>query len=157
MTSQFPPDYNRPDPARQVPRDLSVWPRELRWSYWVFVAAAVVMVVSALAAFFGPGDTATGELADYLHANRQFMAWTNLAGALVIVLVAPQLARPMKHARTILAAVAGIVSFLNILAIAVRVGGLLLILIVLLLVAGLVLMYRPGPNAFVKEHTRPKF
>lgn len=150
----FPQDYNRRPKKEREPLDLTVWPKDLTWAYWVFVAAAVVMVVSALAGFFAQ-DSSTGALSDFLRSNRMFVAWANLIGALIIAFVAPQLARPMKHARSILAAVTGLSAFFNIAAVAIGAGGLFLIVIVILLVAGTYLMYRPDPNEFVRERTRP--
>ena len=83
------------------------------------------------------------------------MSWTNLAAAIIIALVAPQLARAMKHARTILAAVVGLSCFFNIAAIAIGAGGLLLVAIPFLLLGATVLMYRPDANEFIRENNRP--
>lgn len=149
----FPHDYNRRPAGRREPLDVSVWPKDLRWAYWVFVAAAIVMVVSALAGFFAT-DSSSGEAAEFLRSNRTFVAWSNLIGAIVIAFIAPQLARPMKHARSVLAAVTGLSAFCNIAAVAIGAGGLFLIAIVIFLVAGTYLMYRPDPNVFVRERTR---
>ena len=154
--TNYPKDYNREARRKPEPVDLTVWPKDLRWAYWVFVAAAVVMAASGLVGFFGQNQEATGEFAEFLKANRHFVSAVNLGGAVIIALIAPQLSRAMKHGRSILAAVVGLGSFCNVAAIAIGAGGLLLVLIVALLVTATYLMYRPAPNEFVRERNRPR-
>lgn len=152
--TNYPKDYNRTPAKDRGPVDLTVWPKELRWAYWAFVVAAVIMVVSGLAGFFYQADNLPADVAGFLNSNRLFLSWSNIIGAVIIAVFAPQLSRPMKHARSVLAAVVGLSCFFNIAAIAIGVGGLSLIGIVVALLAGTYLMYRPVPNEYVRENTR---
>ena len=155
MTNAFPHDYNRAARGQKKPVDLEVWPNSLKYAYWVFVVAAVYLALTGLAGFFGPGDSSKTAFSQFRAENRHFVSWTNLAAAIIIALVAPQLARAMKHARTILAAVVGLSCFFNIAAIAIGAGGLLLVAIPFLLLGATVLMYRPDANEFIRENNRP--
>ncbi|APT91826.1 hypothetical protein CPHO_01670 [Corynebacterium phocae] len=154
--TQYPPDYNRPAARKKAPISLDAWPRPLRWAYWVFVLAAIVMTVSGLVGWFDHPEPATGAWAEYFQNNRHFVAGANLVAAVIISVLAPQLSRAMKHARTGLAAVVFISCFFNIAAIAVGVGGLMLVVIVVLLLTATVLMYRPQANEFIRERNRER-
>lgn len=139
-----PADYNRPAaPARQ---EVTECPLSLRWAYWVFVVAAVVMLVSVLAAVFGPSD-----IDSFTRTNRTFVAVTNGIGAVALVFAAALLPRGSGRARILAAVVVALVSFCDVAAVAIGVGGMALVAIPVLLVAGTYLMFRPAANAFVRQ------
>ncbi|WIM73121.1 hypothetical protein QP028_05670 [Corynebacterium suedekumii] len=52
MPSMFPGMYADPNDPNRRPRtpagDPDTWPASLRWSYWLSVAAAIVMVLAGL-------------------------------------------------------------------------------------------------------------
>ena len=50
-----PRDYNRAARNTLAKEGLDVWPRPLRWAYWVLVVSAVIMLVSGMVGIFGSG------------------------------------------------------------------------------------------------------
>ncbi len=112
------------------------------------------MVLSSLAGFFGPAagpghsagdatahDATANELARYLQTNRNVVAWANLGGGIGIAVLAPHLHR-LRWARHLLCALVGLACFINVAAVALGVGGLVLLAIPVLTLAATLAMFR---------------
>lgn len=151
-----PVDYNRSSAGREASKAAgAAWPQQLQWAYYLLLAASVLMVVSALSGFFAPevpAETQGSAGWEFFTRNRLVVAGVNVVGAVLIGLFAPQLSRGHRTSRRVLAAVIALVAFVNVVAVLLRVGGLILLLIVVLAALAGLLMYRPAASAFIREH-----
>lgn len=157
--TEYPQDLNRAGRqarAKQLGDGTQV-PAALRVATMLFTLAAILAIGSALVGLFATPDAGTGEVADFVHGNRRFVSILNIIGGIVIAAFAPQMSRPLKHARTVLAVTVFIVSFANIAAIAIGIGGLFLVAVPVLLMAATYAMFRPAANEFVRAGTYRPF
>ena len=152
-----PRDYNRAARNSSANQNLDMWPRPLRWAYWVLVVSAVIMLVSGMVGIFGSGgpqaEPQNAQVAEYLHSNRLFVAVTNAVGAILLALFAAQLAAGSKWARRIITVVIAFALFTNIAALALGIGGLGLLIIPITLLVALALLFQPQSNRFIKDRS----
>ncbi|MFW9042924.1 tellurium resistance protein TerC [Corynebacterium striatum] len=162
-----PVDYNRAGRKKKGAEDSAAaanhanwWPSSLRFSYWVLVIAAVIMLVSGMVGLFGDSGAeevaASPEVAEYLSRNRNFVAISNIVCAIIMAVCSAQLAHGSKWSRRIITIAIAVTLFVNVAAMALGVGGLILIVIPVVLAVALLLLYRPDSNQFIREHN-PRF
>lgn len=134
-----PRDYNR-----SARREVAPSTAPLIWGYRIFLVAAVVMLLSAFIGFSSLDDVPV-----YVRSNRLTVAIVNAVGAVLLVIGASLL--PSGRGRVLCSIVTGIASFVAVAALAIGIGGLLLMVIPLLLISGIFMIFRPAANLFVKE------
>lgn len=164
MPSMFPGMYADPNDPNRRPRtpagDPDTWPASLRWSYWLSVAAAIVMVLAGLVmltenpqAASDANPEAGRDLIEAFRGNLRFVGIANIITGLLIAALAAQLRSGSRLSRRILLVVIALAVFLNVVAFAIQVGGLAMILIVILLALAAFLMFRPDANHYVAYKT----
>ncbi|RNE48952.1 hypothetical protein C5L39_06615 [Corynebacterium alimapuense] len=145
-----PDDLNRsPASPRTAP---DVLPRSLKWSYYLSVAAAIVMVVSGLVLLTGTypaGSPASQEVIDAFLSNVRFMGVFNIVAGLVIAALVAQLKSGSVISRRVLVGVIVVTIFSNVVAFAIQVGGIAMIVIVVLLAVAALLMFRPDASRYI--------
>ncbi|WP_018297846.1 hypothetical protein [Corynebacterium lubricantis] len=150
--SAHPDDRNRRYDEPEVGDD---WPRSLQIGFWLIVAGAIMMVLTAMlmvAAGF-PGDPADTELRDAYMRNMWFMAIFNVIVALVMGGAASYLRKGSKNARRVVAVCIALACFFNALAFALRVGALSMMVIVVLLAFAALFIFRPTANAYISAQS----
>lgn len=150
-----PIDYNRRPRRTQKDgeQDTSTWPAQLRIAYWVFVVAAVIMLTAGIVGIGASTKVVTGigpEARDFITFNVRFAAISNIVGAVVIAACAAQLAGGSTWARRAIVLVSAYAMFVNVAALIVGVGELLLLFIPMVLMVGIYFLFHPNSNAFIK-------
>lgn len=146
---QGPVDYNRKYTAPRIPQETS--PSSLRWSYWILVVAAVVMLCAGFIGIFGTGSEPAIEEPGAVTFNRYLIAGTNIVGAILFSLFSPQLAQGSKIARRVITVTAAVVLFVIVAGFLIGVSGFFLVIIPVLVAAALLMMFRPASNDYISK------
>ncbi|WIM68020.1 hypothetical protein QP027_01060 [Corynebacterium breve] len=127
------------------------WPLSLKIGFWLVVAGAVAMLVTAMQmiAIGFPGDPADTEMRDAYMRNMWFVSVVNVVLALVMGGAASYLRQGNKKARLIVVICIALACFFNVIAFAIRVGGIAMMVVVVLLAFGAFFIFRPAANAYV--------
>lgn len=153
MPSMFPSFSAHPDdPNRRYHVEVGDdWPRSLQIGFWLVVVGAVVMLVTAMMMITTgyPGDPADTAMRTAFMRNMWFVAVMNIILALVMGAAASYLRQGSRNARRIVAACIALACVFNVMAFAIRVGGLALMLVVVLLAFASLFLFRPAVNAYI--------
>ncbi|MHA2787981.1 hypothetical protein ACXZ66_02365 [Corynebacterium sp. S7] len=154
MPSMFPSFSAHPDDRNrryEEPKVGDDWPRALQIGFWLIVVGAILMVLSALLMISAgfPGDPADTEMRDAYMRNMWFLSVFNIVAALIMGGAAPYLRQGSKKARRILAVCIALACFFNVAGFALRVGGLVMMVIVVILAFAALFIFRPTSNAYI--------
>lgn len=156
----FPGMYTSPDDPNRGPRkvaageDGDTWPTPLRWGYYLSVAGAILMVFTGLVVLtqdFHGDAGASAEVIEAFRRNIRFLGSFNIIAGLVIAALAAQLKVGGRISRRVMAVVFALAVFFNIVAFAIQVGGFSMLLIVVLLGAAAVMLFRPESNRHIQR------
>lgn len=154
MPSMFPSFSSHPDDLNRRYNEPSTgedWPRSLQIGFWLIVAGAIMMLLTAMLmiATGFPGDPADTEMRDAYMRNMWFMSIFNILVGLVMGGAASYLRMGSKNARRIVAVCIALACFFNAAAFALRVGALSMMVVVVLLALAALFIFRPAANAYI--------
>lgn len=156
MAGMFPTMVSDPnDPNRRHREQKETagaeWPKPLRTSFWLFIAACVLMLLTGMMLLSGGfPDGADEAFREPFMRNMRFTAWGNILLALALGSAAAYFQRGSAPARRFAAGFSALAIFLNIAAFALRVSGWASFFIVVLLAVAVWLMFRPAANEWVR-------
>lgn len=156
MAGMFPTMVADPnDPNRRFNTAASsTWPRSLKIGYWMILASAVVMLVSALLMLrAGVPEKLDADVATTFRQNLRIAAYGNIVLALCLTAAAAFFERGSKVARRWASAFIMLAIFLNFAGFFVGVSGWSSFVIVVLLGLAVFFIFRPQANAFVDHRS----
>lgn len=150
-----PNDRNR----RHTDAATETWPTPLKVAYWLVVAAAVLMLVTAVDLFatvflgtYLPPDLDT-DVTRSLLLNTRIVAVGNIVLALGLAACAAFFERGSKRARRVASVLVMLTAFVNLAGFFVHAVGFVAFAIVVLLAFAGFFMFRPAANAFVDHRS----
>ncbi|MBA4505171.1 hypothetical protein ACUY28_03345 [Corynebacterium sanguinis] len=142
------------DPNRRPARPYTgeEWPPALRTSYWLIIAAAVLMLVTGMvlltAGFPEAGDE---QFREAFMRNTRVTALGNIVLALCMVVAAAQFPKGLKGARGWACGFIAVAIFINLAAFVIQVTSWASFAIVVALTFAVFFMFRPAANQFVER------
>ncbi|GAA1177946.1 hypothetical protein CGLAUT_01385 [Corynebacterium glaucum] len=130
------------------------WPQPLRMSYWLYLVAAVFMLVTGMLMIAAgvPGGL-SAEALHFFRTNMYLVAVGNMVLAVCITAAASFLQQGSKRARRVLSVCVGLAMFLNFAGFFVKVSSWAGFVIVFVLAFAVFFMFRPASNAFIAERS----
>lgn len=149
-------DLNR---RPQNPGEVTGIPTSLKWAFGIFLATAVLMVLTSLvmftAGYTGP-DAVDADYMDVVVGNQKFIGGLNGLAGVVIAALISQVPRSGKNVRRLLLAISLLVVLVDLLSFVTRAGGPALAVIAVLLAFASLLLFRPAVSDLVEENHRVK-
>lgn len=139
-------------PSTPVSPDASK-PSALTWAYYIAIASAALLIVSALVMFTTTPPAETDqEVIDAVRKNYRFLGIVNIIGGLIIAALAAQFSNAGYIARRVYIGTAVILIILNLMSIMLGIGGLGLLVIIVMLAISVVLYITPAVSAVISTH-----
>lgn len=156
MARMFPTMVSDPnDPNRRHTAPVGpTWPTALRVAYWLSMAAAVLMVLTALLMLnAGVPEALDAQVAASFRTNMRIVAVANIVLALCLTASASYFERGSRAARRWAGLFVGLAVFVNFAGFYVQVASWASIAIVVILGVAMFALFRPAANAFVDERS----
>ncbi|WP_313286783.1 hypothetical protein [Corynebacterium vitaeruminis] len=154
MPSMFPSPL-RGDAGSPTPADPSAKPKALLVAYYLAVASAIVLILSGLVLFTtqAPGG-ADAEMVQAVSRNQRFMAIVNIVGGLMIAALASQFHQAGRVTRRVYLGLVVVLIALNLIAVMLRVGGLVLMIIALMLALSAMAYFQQTVSTYIDHRVR---
>lgn len=159
MPSMFPSPHRGDARANAngngAPSDPITKPRTLTIAYYLAVASAIVLIFSGLVLFTTEAPVgADAHVVDAVSGNLRFMAIVNILGGLMIAALASQFQHAGKVTRRVYLGIAVLIVALNLIAVMLRLGGWVLMIVALMIALSAMAYFQPAVSNYLDSKTK---